>query len=57
VLGVVEVLSLLVLIPLRTRWTPPAAVAEGGPGGVGEVPIPRGTVAEEARRSSGASSR
>ena len=57
VLGVVEVVSLLVLIPLRTRWTPPAAVAEGGPGGVGEVPVPRGSVAEEARRSSEAPSR
>jgi hypothetical protein len=56
VLAVIEVGSLLVLIPLRTRWTPPAPVAEGGPG-VGEVPVPRGSVAEEARRSSGAPSR
>ena len=49
VLGVVEVLSLLVLIPLRTRWTPPAPVVAGS---AGEVPVPRGSVAEEARPGS-----
>ena len=49
VLGVVEVLSLLVLIPLRTRWTPPAPVAAGS---AGEVPVPRGSVSEEARPGS-----
>jgi putative amide transporter protein len=49
VLGVVEVVSLLVLIPLRTRWTPPAP---GAAGSVGEVPVPRGAVAEEARPGS-----
>jgi putative amide transporter protein len=49
VLGVVEVVSLLVLIPLRTRWTPPAPVAAGS---AGEVPVPRGSAAEEARSGS-----
>ena len=49
VLGVVEVISLLVLIPLRTRWTPPAPVVAGS---AGEVPVPRGAVAEEARPGS-----
>lgn len=50
VLGVVEVLSLLVLIPLRTRWTAPAQLPEGA-SAQGEVPNPRGSVAEEARHS------
>ena len=52
VLAVVLVLSLLVLIPLRTRWTPPAAVGDGGPGaGAAEVPAPRGSVPQEAQGS------
>lgn len=51
ILAVVEVVSLLVLIPLRTRWTPPAPVAEGSPGVAGEVPTPRGEVPEQARGS------
>lgn len=52
VLAVVLVLSLLVLIPLRTRWTPPAPVGETGPGaGAAEVPTPRGSVPQEARDS------
>ena len=51
ILGVVEVLSLLVLIPLRTRWTAPAQLPEGAPVVAGEVPAPRGSAAEEARGS------
>lgn len=51
VLAVVEVLSLLVLIPLRTRWTAPAPVAEGSSGAVAEVPAPRGSVAQETQAS------
>jgi hypothetical protein len=51
VLGVVEVASLLVLIPLRTRWTAPAQLPEGAPVVEGGVPGPRGSAAEEASRS------
>jgi putative amide transporter protein len=54
VLAVIEVASLLVLIPLRTRWTAPAQLPEGAPTTTGEVPTPRGAAAEEARRSPGA---
>lgn len=49
VLAVVEVLSLLVFIPLRTRWTPPAPVGDGDAGAAAEVPSPRGSVAEGVR--------
>src|SRR4051794_20939413 len=51
VLAVVEVASLLLLIPLRTRWTAPAQLPEGAPVVEGGVPGPRGSAAEEARRS------
>src|SRR3954470_2763789 len=47
VLAVVEVVSLLVLIPLRTRWTAPAQLPEGAPVVEGGVPGPRGSAAEE----------
>jgi len=52
-LVVIEVGSLLLLIPLRTRWTPQAAeLAEGGAGTAGDLPTPRGSAAEEARPGS-----
>jgi putative amide transporter protein len=53
VLAVVEAASLLLLIPLRTRWTAPAQLPEGAPVVTGEVPGPRGSAADEARRSPG----
>jgi uncharacterized membrane protein len=54
VLAVVEVVSLIVLIPLRTRWTAPAQLPEGEPVVAGDVPGPRGSAQEETRRSPGA---
>src|SRR6478672_2730116 len=51
ILAIVEVVSLLVFIPLRTRWTAPAQLPEGAPVVAGEVPAPRGSAAEEARGS------
>jgi hypothetical protein len=51
VLAVVTVASLLVLIPLRTRWRPAAPGPDGTPGSTEGVPVPRGSAVEEARRS------
>jgi hypothetical protein len=48
---VVAVVSLLVLIPLRTRWRPAAPGPDGAPGSTEGVPVPRGSAVEEARRS------
>jgi hypothetical protein len=52
VLAVIEVGSLLVLIPLRTRWRP-TQLPEGAPGSPEAVPTPRESAAEEARRGAG----
>ncbi|MFL6027917.1 MAG: AmiS/UreI family transporter [Friedmanniella sp.] len=52
-LAVIEVASLLLLIPLRTRWTAPAQLPESEPVVAGEVPGPRGSAPEDARRSTG----
>ena len=57
VLAIVEVVSLLLLIPLRTRWrpaVPPAAPVPGAPPAAPEgVPVPRGATGEEPRHSPG----
>jgi MFS superfamily sulfate permease-like transporter len=51
ILAVTEVASLIVFVPLRTRWTAPAQLPEGAPDVSGDLPTPRGSAADEARRS------
>jgi putative amide transporter protein len=57
VLAVVEAVSLLALIPLRTRWmpaAPPAApVPEAPPAAPEGMPVPRGAAGEGDRHSAG----
>jgi putative amide transporter protein len=59
VLAVIEVASLLVFIPLRTRWTAPAQLPEGAPVVAGEVPAPRvrGSGAQEEAHGAGSPTR
>jgi uncharacterized membrane protein len=52
-LAVIEVASLLLLFPLRSRYTAPAQLPESEPVVAGDVPGPRGSAPEDARRSTG----